>query len=82
MDDEVALFRAVRRRDGQRCRVCDRKAESFVLVPTYPERQGTDCLVTLCTECTARAQRSSIRPCSIPEFLGQLWRLGIGITTN
>ena len=82
MDEEVALFRAVRRRDGQRCRVCDRKAESFVLIPTCPEHHDKDSLVTLCKKCAASAQRCSIRPCSIPEFLGQLWSLGIGVTTN
>jgi hypothetical protein len=82
MDEEVALFRAVRRRDGQRCRVCDRNAESFVLVSTCPEHHDKDSLVTLCRTCAGLTQHCSIRPCSIPEFLSQLWGLGIGITTS
>jgi hypothetical protein len=71
----IRMHSRVLRRDGYRCRGCDRKAEAGTLGIHLirPDSQAFDEILTLCQSCLAVAGRLKEPPVSVPHFLVQLW---------
>jgi hypothetical protein len=69
------LSRRVLRRDGWRCRGCDKKRTEVVLV-VHRIRPGTrklDEAVALCMPCKAVAEEKNLSGLDTPDFLRYLW---------
>lgn len=72
---EGSQRKRVLRRDGYRCRGCDKKGDGIAVTVHHirPDVSHIEEMLTLCTGCQALAKGRKLSGVDIPDFLARLW---------